>query len=52
MNDLKDGYEQFIPTNGMILSTEQFKVKKNTTVIDVLKKATSENEIKLVTVSS
>mgnify|MGYP000444191453 FL=1 len=25
MNDLKDGYEQFIPTNGMILSTEQFK---------------------------
>ena len=41
MNDLKDGYEQFIPTNGMILSTEQFKVKKNTTVIDVLKKATS-----------
>ena len=39
MNDLKDGYEQF-------------KVKKNTTVIDVLKKATSENEIKLVTVSS
>ena len=35
MNDLKDGYEQFIPTNGMILSTEQFKVKKNTTVIDV-----------------
>ena len=24
MNDLKDVYEQFIPTNGMILSTEQF----------------------------
>ena len=47
MNDLKDGYEQFIPTNGMILSTEQFKVKKNTTVIDVLKKATSENICKV-----
>ena len=50
-SDLKDGYESFIK-NGIILSSNSYKVKKNTTVIDVLKKATSENDIKLVTVSS
>lgn len=51
-SDLKEGYEKFVPSNGIILNTKHFKVKKGATVIDVLKTATSENNIKLVTVSS
>lgn len=51
-SDLEDGYHDYVPDSGMILSTKTYKVKKGTTVVEVLQSATSENKINLVTQAS
>lgn len=51
-NDLDDGYHDYVPDSGVILSTKTYRVKKGTTVVEVLKSAANENKINLVTQSS
>lgn len=47
MDRLQNGYQSFIPQNGIILNTTSVEIKEGDTVLNVLKRVANQNKIKL-----
>lgn len=47
MERLQNGYQSFIPQNGIILNTTSVEIKEGDTVLNVLKRVSNQNKIKL-----
>lgn len=47
MDDLKEGHEEFVPSNGYIIKNYTYKAKAGYTAYDALKSACNNNDIKL-----
>lgn len=52
MNDLDGGYKSFVPDDGIILDTAILKVKKNSTVLNILEQVNEKYDLNLITRSS
>ena len=52
MDDLKKGHESFVPDNGIILNTYTVTLENGQSAYDALKKACSDNNIKITESSS
>lgn len=47
MNDLEEQYKQYVPSNGIILSSKKVKISEGDTVFDVITKVTKMNKIQM-----
>lgn len=49
LDDLKSGYRDYVPNNGIILNNVSLKIKKDSTVLDVLKTVNEKYDLNLKT---
>lgn len=49
LDDLKSGYKDYVPKNGIILNNVSLKIKKDSTVLDVLKTVNQKYDLNLKT---
>lgn len=47
MNDLPEQYKQYVPSNGIILSSKKVKLSEGDTVFDIITKVTKMNKIQM-----